>query len=111
MSTSGAQGTKWKRRFMMPDKIRASGDPRFKPGFQLSVLDVIVLIAGTWGSWFMGREVWWAGVMVGFVVGHFFLFCNVFRISRASELIWAAAVVILSGATIAMGFPGWPATF
>ena len=87
------------------------GPSRFAPGFQLSVLDVIVLIAGAWGTWFMGREIWWAGAMIGFVVGHFFLFCNVFRISRASELIWAAGVVILGGATIATGFPGWPATF
>ena len=86
-------------------------DTAFKPGFRLSVLDVLVLIAGAVGSWLLGAETWWAGALVAFVVGHFFLFCNVFRIARMPELIWAGAFVLLSSATILGGFPGWPVTF
>jgi hypothetical protein len=44
---------------------------------------------------------------VGFVLGHFFLFCNVFRIPRRSELIWAASFVFLCVSTITTGIPGW----
>lgn len=86
-------------------------DTAFKPGLRLSILDVLVLMAGTVGSWFLGSQVWWAGTLVAFVVGHFFLFCNVFRIARTPEFIWAGAFVLLSGATILGGFPGWPVTF
>jgi hypothetical protein len=84
---------------------------KFAPGFRLSVLDVLVLLAGGWGTWFLGRKIWWAGAIVGFVVGHFFLFCNVFRIARKAELVWAAVFVLLCGATIATEFPGWMTTF
>ncbi|MEK6239135.1 MAG: hypothetical protein N2C14_30835, partial [Planctomycetales bacterium] len=29
-------------------------------------------------------------ILIAFTVGHFFLFCNVFRIRRGPELIWTA---------------------
>ena len=47
--------------------------------------------------------------MIAFVIAHFFLFCNVFRISRPLELAWAAVFTITAGATAATGFPGWAA--
>lgn len=84
---------------------------RFAPGFRLSGVDVLVLLLGAWGTWYVGRELWWAGVVIAFVVGHFFLFCNVFRIPRALELIWAAVYVLLSGATLILDLPGWGVTF
>lgn len=34
-------------------------------------------------------------VSVAFTVVHFFLFCNVFRLSRPPELVWATAFVCL----------------
>lgn len=86
-------------------------DPNFKPGFQISWLDVIVLVAGLAGSIVAGWQAWWAGVVVGFVVVHFFLFCNVFRIPRAMELVWSAFFFLLAGVTILVNFPGWIATF
>jgi hypothetical protein len=84
--------------------------PTFAPGPTLSAVDVIVLLAGGWGTWFVGREIWWAGMLIGFVVGHFFLFCNVFRISRGAELVWAGVFVVLAGTNIATGVPGWTIT-
>lgn len=83
---------------------------RFAPGFRLSVLDVVVLALGGLGTWWLGADEWWAGMIVGFVVGHFFLFCNVFRIARGAELIWAAVFVALSGATLLTEAPGWAVT-
>lgn len=84
--------------------------PKFSPGFRLSFVDVLVLIAGMAGAAYFGTQTWWIGLVIGFVVGHFFLFCNVFRMSRSLELIWAAGFLLLAGGTIAVDFPGWPTT-
>ncbi|HVU28664.1 MAG TPA: hypothetical protein VHG71_13145 [Verrucomicrobiae bacterium] len=54
---------------------------------------------------------WPASFVVAFAVGHFFLFCNVFRISRRLELVWTGIFVVLTGGTVLVQFPGWPATF
>jgi hypothetical protein len=83
----------------------------FKPGFRLSVVDVLVLILGLIFSIIAGSQVWWLGVVIGFVVGHFFLFCNLFRISRKPELIWAAVFTCLTASTIILGQPDWIVTF
>ena len=84
--------------------------PTFSPGFRLSLFDVLILLGGLMGSIALGMRIWWAGMVVALVVVHFFLFCNVFRISRPPELIWAAAFVALAGSTIVTGLPGWVAT-
>jgi hypothetical protein len=84
-----------------------STSPTFAPGFRVSVLDGLALIAGALGAWWGGNQVWWTGLVVGMAVGHFFLFCNVFRISRKPELIWATAFVILTAGTLTTNFPGW----
>ena len=82
----------------------------FKPGFRISPLDAgIIAVAGivstlAW-QWF-----WWLGFTIAFVFAHFFLFCNVFRIARIPELIWAVVFASLAGATIVTGMPGWIAT-
>lgn len=81
--------------------------PSFAPGFRLSMLDVVVLLAGSVGAVVLGG---WLGFVVGFVVGHFFLFCNVVRMARPLELAWAAVFVVLAGATAATEHPGWLAT-
>ena len=70
--------------------------PRFAPGFRLSILDVIILVAGGVATVFVGRTDWPLGGLIAFVVLHFFLFCNVFRISRVLELTWAAVFLILA---------------
>src|SRR5262249_2513053 len=61
----------------------------FQPGFRLSALDVIVLIIGGIASAYVMTRDWWFGIAIAFVVLHFFLFCNVLRMSRPLELIWA----------------------
>ena len=79
----------------------------FKPGFRLSIFDAIILfIGGTGAIYLAGVEVT-ASFIIIFVIGHFFLFCNVFRISRPPELIWAVTFVSLSIITVTIGYPGW----
>jgi hypothetical protein len=83
----------------------------FKPGFRISATDTFVLVAGVVGSVLGAQVEWWMGLVIGFVVGHFFLFCNVFRVARPLELSWAALFVALAGSTITMEAPGWQVTF
>ena len=83
-------------------------DRAFAPGFRLSPLDFVVLVGGTaaaGGVWLLAPS---AAFVIVFVVAHFFLFCNVFRISRALELAWGALFAVLAGATVTTGLPGWP---
>jgi len=67
----------------------------YKPraGFRFSCWDSIaiaVCLLATWGLWS------WIGILAmvfPVVLFHFFLFCNVFRIPRNAELVWAAAFI------------------
>lgn len=82
----------------------------FKPGFYFTASDVVVLVVGLVVSIIIGSKIWQGGLIVAFVVSHFFLFCNVFRISRSSELMWAAGFVLITASTILTQYPGWSAT-
>ncbi len=66
-------------------------------GFRFSTTDalaiVVCAVATTFGLTMIGPVAWF----VPFVLGHFFLFCNLFRVRRIPELIWAGgflAVVV-----------------
>jgi hypothetical protein len=83
----------------------------FRPGARLSFFDMIILVGGLVGAIQVEGVIWWAGMVVGCVVIHFFLFCNIFRISRPPELIWATVFVLLAGSTILTETPGWVATY
>jgi hypothetical protein len=85
-------------------------EPAIAPGLRLSTVDIIVLVVGVVGSILFGLYVDWIGYVIGFTHVHFFLFCNVFRISRALELAWAAVFVTLCVATILLEQPGWYVT-
>lgn len=75
-------------------------------GIRFSRLDGVVL-CGTFAT----AAVSWADsiefcVLLLFVVVHFFLFCNIFRIRRVPELIWAA--VFLANCCVWSSFYSWP---
>lgn len=75
------------------------------------MIDVFVLISGVVATtYYSYEETWWIGRIIGFVVAHFFLFCNVFRMSRPLELIWASIFTVLAGLTISTDIPGWGVT-
>jgi hypothetical protein len=68
----------------------------FSPGFRLSAVDVLILLGGGAATAAVGRVDGWVGLAVAFVVGHFFLFCNVLRLSRRPELVWAGVFATLA---------------
>ena len=82
----------------------------FRPGFRISVIDIAVLGIGSIAAVVGWQSVWWAGFVIAFVLGQFFLFCNVFRVARKPELIWSALFLAVAAATIVTGVPGWPLT-
>jgi hypothetical protein len=83
----------------------------FRPGFRISEIDVGVLLLGTIGSYILARIDESLGVLMVFTVAHFFLFCNVVRMDRPLELIWAALFVLLASSTMLIDVPTWSHTF
>jgi len=82
----------------------------FRPGFRFSQFDALILGLGAFGAIIEWPKTWWLGFVIGFVVGHFFLFCNVFRISRPPEMLWGMVFVLLTASTIFVGRPTWTET-
>jgi hypothetical protein len=85
--------------------------PRWRPaGFRMSLSDLIALLismALAGGVWPFARDL---SVVVLTVIFHFFLFCNVFRIRRGPELIWAVIYLVNCSAWhFAGSFSGWRA--
>lgn len=89
--------------------------PDFRPGFRLSVFDMAaispIITLGISASLIAGSHVKELGGAIFVVVGHFFLFCNVFRVARSLELAWSFAFLGLVFCTVWFGIPSWPATF
>lgn len=68
-----------------------------KPGFRFSFTDACA-IALALAAALAGRELLGAWALAPAVVlGHFFLFCNVFRVRRGYELLWAASFLLVAG--------------
>lgn len=63
-------------------------------GLRFSQLDGIVLVLATAVTALTYTRTAGFSVLLLFVVGHFFLFCNVFRIRRTPELVWGAIFVL-----------------
>ncbi len=67
---------------------------RLLHGFRFSAIDAAVLAITAVASVALYKAdiaVWW---MLPLVVGHFFLFCNVFRVRRNRELLWGLCLLI-----------------
>jgi hypothetical protein len=65
-------------------------------GFRFSATDaltiVVCIVATIWGRNQIGSAAW----IFPFVLGHFFLFCNVFRVPRKPELFWAGGFILIA---------------
>ncbi len=85
--------------------------PEFKPGFRVSWLDKLVLGLGTIIVILVVFEIPILAVVLAFVISHFFLFCNIVRMDRPLELIWAAIFLASCISTILTTFPGWIMSF
>lgn len=75
--------------------------------FRLSSIDIIAIAVCAASTWLLrdqfGEFVW----LVPVTLGHFFLFCNVFRIHRRLELNWAAFFVMNVSAFTAVDRFSW----
>ena len=69
------------------EKLAALG--RRRRGFRLSGTDVVVIAVCGIATWRLLPEIGTYAWFFPITLGHFFLFCNVFRIRRKYELIWA----------------------
>lgn len=63
-------------------------------GFRFSAVDLLAILICAIATWLLfpviGTTVW----LLPITLGHFFLFCNVFRIHRNAELFWAATFIV-----------------
>lgn len=90
--------------------IRPMAAPSFQPGFRISAIDCIVIVVGTIVSVALWSTAWWIGFVIAFVVGHFFVFCNIFRVARPLELAWSGIFIAITYCTITFDNPSWPIT-
>ena len=88
----------------VPTGLTYQGKPR-TCGFRLSTLDIVVLFMATGFAAATYRVSVGYSLFVPFVVYHFFLFCNVFRIPRNPELIWGAVFLVHSAVWFLSGSP------
>lgn len=70
-------------------------------------MDVGIIILGVSVSVLLARFDERLGLAVLFTLAHFFLFCNVLRMSRPLKLIWAILFVLLAGSSFHIGIPPW----
>ena len=84
---------------------------KFQPGFRLSSLDIVILIVGGVASACATTVDRGLGVAIAFVILHFFLFCNVLRMSRPFELLWAGLFAGLAGMVITRNLLSWPVAY
>lgn len=80
-------------------------------GLRLSFTDVGVMLLATGAGVAGYRATMGYSLFVPFVVYHFFLFCNVFRIRRATELVWAGVFVVHTASWFLLGPMHMPALF
>lgn len=79
----------------------------FQPGFRFSIIDGSVIILAAVAAVAVWPTAGWISFIIAFVVTHFFLFCNVFRVARLPELAWSGLFIVLTYCTIRFGQPAW----
>ena len=83
----------------------------FKPGFRISKIDILVLVVGSLSAGYCYPFSQVISLIIIFVIGHFFIFCNITRMSRVPELIWGGTFLLFAGFSVSTGQPSWLFTF
>lgn len=83
------------------------GHAKFRPGFRLSVFDFVFLGLGAVAAYFAFMLRSLPAAIPAYVIFTFFLYCNVFRIRRTPELIWAASFTLTALASFYFQQPSW----
>lgn len=78
----------------MSEPRRPWWDAKRPAGFRLSATDVLVLLLCALITWVLWPVAGSPALVLPLALGHFFLFCNVFRVGRRTEMTWAALLVI-----------------
>ena len=81
--------------------------PSKAPGFRFSGTDAIAILVGIGATALLWRPAGQLALLPLVVLGHFFLFCNIFRIRRAGELTWAGCFIVNVGAWVMAGHFTW----
>lgn len=82
-------------------------ESKFQPGFRMSAVDGVVIVAGIVVAAALCSTAWWLSFIITFVIAHFFVFCNIFRVARLLELAWSGVFIVLMYCTIMFGRPTW----
>lgn len=77
-------------------------------GFRFSSIDAVALILFAAAVVILHRHGNSLSWIVTIVAGHFFLFCNAFRVARRRELIWAVVFVVNVALLLWLGRLDWP---
>ena len=88
--------------------MRSDADPDFRPGFRFAATDAVVLLVGAGAAAMAWRIEPALGIAVLLPVAMFFVFCNVVRMVRRLELVWAGAYVAGGLLRQGLGWPSWP---
>ncbi len=67
-----------------------------KPGFRLSLIDVVFLLVSACVCYYLFLYDSSIGWLVAMPVIAFFCFCNIFRVRRMPEFIWAGCYMVLA---------------
>lgn len=76
-------------------------------GFRMSLVDVGAILICLGGTIALKESLGEMIYVAPIALGHFFLFCNVFRLRRSYELIWAGAFVCNVAAWSIFGDISW----
>jgi len=92
-----------------PSAFTLKGKP-LTCGVRFSALDAVFLLVGTAATVWIWRIHSEFALLIPFLLFHFFLFCNVFRVARASELVWSGVfIVVFSLGSASSYVVNWPA--
>jgi len=90
--------------------MQTTAEPKQKPrtwGFRFFLSDALVigiLMVAAAVLRRMEHPLWWLLIIVA---GHFFLFCNIFRVRRRFELVWAGLFLVNSTLWVWSGNLNW----
>lgn len=63
------------------------------PGFRFSATDAVAIVVAIVAAVVLRSSLGTMALLFPIVLGHFFLFCNVFRVRRSYEVAWALVFV------------------
>lgn len=79
----------------------------FKPGLLFNFRDILLLVAGVAIALSLFPQASRMSLVTAMIIGHIFVFSNVFRISHSREFIWSGCFVLIGSVTIISGSAGW----